>query len=50
MMKEALEGTLDLARLDRDKVPSLERTYGGLILLALIYLQSRIGLFNFTML
>ena len=50
MMKEAVEGTLDLARLDRDKVPIRVRTYGGLILLALIYLQSRIGLFNFTML
>ena len=50
MTKEAVEATLDLARLDRDKVPIRERTYGGLILLALIYLQSRIGLFSFTIL
>ena len=50
MMKEALKGIFDFAKLVRDKVPVRCRKQGELILLALMYLQSRMGCFSLTML
>ena len=50
MMKETLDGILDFAKLERDFVFVRDRRYGTLILLALTYLQSRIGRFNLTIL